>query len=55
MSRILQFLSFYNIFLHVSSGTGTIFQQGGLVQRFPPGGLGQSPGGQRILATIFAN
>ena len=37
----------------VSSGSGTIFQQGGQVQPFPAGGLGQSPGVQCILATIF--
>ena len=42
------------------SGAGTIFQQGGQDQPFSAGGavspqrgLGQSPGGKRILTTIF--
>ena len=37
----------------LTSGAGTIFQQGGQYQPFPAGGLGQSPGGKRILTTIF--
>ena len=46
-------------------GAGTIFQQGRQDQPFPAGGLGdavrpqrgpgQSPGGKRILTTIFEN